>query len=79
MLLNLTYADAYLALNLDVIRDELDVSCYDVVPAAKQVLGERTGAISNGPAGTISFSTSMPSKSVNTCASRTTFGIRHQF
>ena len=44
---------AYLALNLDVIRDELDISSYYVVPTAKQVLGERTGAVSNCPAGSV--------------------------
>lgn len=56
MLERLQLARAYLALNLDVIRDEFDVSCYDVVPAAKQVLGEGTGVVSNGPAGRKSFS-----------------------
>lgn len=55
MLENVQSATAYLAFNLDVIRDELDISCYNVVPATKQVLGEGTGVVSNGPAGRISF------------------------
>lgn len=38
---------AYLALNLDIVRDELDVSSYYMVPTAKQVLGECTSAVSN--------------------------------
>lgn len=60
MLQSLTCASAYLTLNLDVVRDELDISCYYVVPAAKQVLGECTGAVSDGPAGRISFSICKP-------------------
>ena len=40
----------YLALNLDVIRDELHVSCYPLVSASKQVFGECASAISDGPA-----------------------------
>ena len=60
MLQSPTYASAYLTLNLDVVRDELDVPCYNMVPAAEQVLGECTGAVSDGPAGRISFSTCKP-------------------
>ena len=60
MLQNLTYARAYLALKFDVVRDELDVSCYNLVSTAKQVLGELTGAISNGPAGRTSSFTCKP-------------------
>ena len=40
----------YLALNLDVIRDVLHVSCYPLVSTSKQVFGEGASAISNGPA-----------------------------
>ena len=60
----------YLALDLDVVLNELDVSCYNMVPAAKQVLGESTSAISNCPAG--SFSSSMCSP-CNPCSQRSLF------
>ncbi len=40
----------YLTLNLDVIRDVFHISCYPLVSASKQVLGESASAIGNGPA-----------------------------
>lgn len=56
---------AYLALNLDVIRDELDISSYYMVPTAKQVLGKCTGAISNCPAGRVAL---QQASRAHTCA-----------
>ncbi len=49
-----TSCETYLTLNLDVIRNELDVSRNNVVTASKQVLWECTRTIGNCPAENVS-------------------------